>query len=66
LIIKEAIPLIYRKEKTRVNFKIKNTDRSVGAILSNEISKIYGAQGLPEDTILVDFEGSVDKVLCCH
>ncbi len=60
-IIKEAIPSIYRKEKTRVTFKIKNTDRSVGAILSNEISKIYGAQGLPDDTILVDFEGSAGQ-----
>jgi glutamate synthase (ferredoxin) len=60
-IIKAAIPSIYRKEKTRVAFKIKNTDRSVGAILSNEISKIYGAQGLPEDTILVDFEGSAGQ-----
>jgi glutamate synthase (ferredoxin) len=38
-IIKEAIPSIYRKEKTRV-LRLKNTDRSVGAILSNEISKI--------------------------
>ena len=60
-IIKAAIPSIYRKEKTRINFKIKNTDRSVGAILSNEISKIYGAQGLPEDTILIDFEGSAGQ-----
>jgi glutamate synthase (NADPH/NADH) large chain len=60
-IIKAAIPSIYRKEKTRINFKIKNTDRSVGAILSNEISKIYGAQGLPDDTILVDFEGSAGQ-----
>jgi glutamate synthase (ferredoxin) len=60
-IIKETIPSIYRKEKTRINLKIKNTDRSVGAILSNEISKIYGAQGLPKDTILVDFEGSAGQ-----
>ena len=60
-IIKAAIPSIYRKEKTRVTFNIKNTDRSVGAILSNEISKIYGAQGLPEDTILVDFTGSAGQ-----
>jgi glutamate synthase (NADPH) large chain len=60
-IIKAAIPSIYRKEKTRVNFNIKNTDRSVGAILSNEISKIYGAEGLPEDTILIDFEGSAGQ-----
>jgi glutamate synthase (NADPH) large chain len=60
-IIKAAIPSIYRKEKTRIKFNIKNTDRSVGAILSNEISKIYGAQGLPEDTILIDFEGSAGQ-----
>jgi len=60
-IIKATIPSIYRKEKTRINFTIKNTDRSVGAILSNEISKIYGAQGLPEDTILIDFEGSAGQ-----
>jgi glutamate synthase (NADPH/NADH) large chain len=60
-IIKAALPSIYRKERTRVTFKIKNTDRAVGAILSNEISKIYGAQGLPEDTILVDFEGSAGQ-----
>ena len=60
-IIKAAIPSIYRKERTRVTFDIKNTDRSVGAILSNEISKIYGSQGLPEDTILVDFTGSAGQ-----
>jgi glutamate synthase (ferredoxin) len=60
-IIKATIPSIYRKEKTRINFTIKNTDRSVGAILSNEISKIYGAKGLPEDTILIDFEGSAGQ-----
>ncbi|WP_281323584.1 glutamate synthase large subunit [Flavobacterium aestivum] len=60
-IIKAAIPSIYRKERTRVTFGIKNTDRSVGAILSNEISKIYGSQGLPDDTILVDFTGSAGQ-----
>ena len=60
-IIKETMPSIYRKEKTRIMLKICNTDRTVGAILSNEISKIYGAQGLPKDTILVDFEGSAGQ-----
>jgi hypothetical protein len=40
----------------------------VGAILSNEISKIYG-QGLPEDTILLTLKVLLDKVLPlmdCH
>ena len=36
-------------------------DRAVGAIVSNEISKIYGADGLPEDTINIDFYGSAGQ-----
>jgi glutamate synthase (NADPH) large chain len=42
-------------------FTIQNTDRSIGALLSNEISKQYGAPGLPEDTIHVRFRGSAGQ-----
>jgi glutamate synthase (NADPH/NADH) large chain len=42
-------------------FEIKNTDRSVGAMLSNEISKIYGSVGLPEDSIHFTFSGSAGQ-----
>ena len=42
-------------------FPIKNTDRSVGAILSNELSKIYGDIGLPEDTLKLKFKGSAGQ-----
>jgi len=42
-------------------FKIKNTDRAVGAILSNEISKKYKGEGLPEDTIQYRFIGSAGQ-----
>jgi glutamate synthase (NADPH) large chain len=42
-------------------FEILNTNRSVGAILSNEISKIYGGQGLPEGTINYKFRGSAGQ-----
>ena len=41
--------------------KIKNTDRSIGAILSNEISKLYGADGLPDDTIKILFNGTAGQ-----
>ena len=44
-----------------IDFKISNEDRAVGAILSNEISKIYGAQGLPESTLKINFEGSAGQ-----
>jgi len=53
----KAHPALYRKEKTKLEFPISNTNRAVGAILSNEISKIYGAEGLPENTLRVVFNG---------
>ncbi len=60
-IIRWAHPAIYRKEKMEYEFPIKNTDRSVGAILSNELSKIYGDIGLPEDTLKLKFKGSAGQ-----
>lgn len=60
-IIEKAHPAIFRKEKTYLDFKVKNVDRAVGAILSNEISKIYGAQGLPDNTLNLNFSGSAGQ-----
>ncbi|WP_438861454.1 glutamate synthase large subunit [Flavobacterium adhaerens] len=60
-ILKDSHRALYRKEKTTLEYSIKNTDRSVGAILSNEISKIYGHLGLPEDTLNVNFKGSAGQ-----
>ena len=60
-IISKAHPALFRKEKTILDMTITNEDRSVGAILSNEISKIYGAQGLPENTLKVNFTGSAGQ-----
>ncbi len=37
---------------------IQNTNRTVGTILGYHITKRYGAQGLPEDTIRIHFNGS--------
>ncbi|MBP2833827.1 glutamate synthase large subunit [Aquimarina sp. U1-2] len=60
-IIEQAHPALFRKEKTTLDFDISNTDRAVGAILSNEISKIYGAQGLPENTLKLNFTGAAGQ-----
>jgi glutamate synthase domain-containing protein 3 len=48
---------------TSVEFKlpIKNTHRTVGAMLSGEIAKKYGSAGLPEDTIKFYFNGSAGQ-----
>ena len=60
-IIRQAHPAIFRKEKTVLESKINNRDRAFGAILSNEISKIYGSQGLPENTLKINFTGSAGQ-----
>ncbi|WP_378187386.1 glutamate synthase large subunit [Aquimarina sp. W85] len=60
-ILKEAHPAIFRKEKLTLTHNIKNTDRAVGAILSNEISKIYGASGLPDNTLKIKFNGAAGQ-----
>lgn len=60
-ILSQAHPAVYRKEEQHLTFDIKNTNRSVGAILSNEISKIHGAIGLPEDTLSLKFSGTAGQ-----
>ncbi|WPR74971.1 glutamate synthase large subunit [Algoriphagus sp. NG3] len=60
-LIKAAHPSLEQAMASSASFQIKNTDRSVGAMLSNEISKIYGSPGLPEDTINFKFTGSAGQ-----
>ena len=60
-VISQAHPAIFRKEKITLDFKITNEDRAFGAVLSNEISKIYGSQGLPENTLKINFKGSAGQ-----
>jgi len=40
---------------------IKNTNRTVGTILGYEITKRYGGEGLPDDTIKLHFNGSAGQ-----
>lgn len=60
-LIKEALPALEQANSVFGSFQIKNTDRTVGAMLSYEISKIYGSPGLPEDTIQFKFQGSAGQ-----
>jgi glutamate synthase (ferredoxin) len=60
-IIAKAHAALFRKEKLSLDFPIHNTNRAVGAIISNEISKIYGAEGLPDNTLKLNFTGSAGQ-----
>ena len=56
-----ARPALKDATPVRGEFKITNQDRAAGAMLSNEISKIYLGPGLPEDTIHIKFTGTAGQ-----
>ena len=60
-ILKQSKLAIDKKIEMSLDYKIKNTDRTVGAIISNEISKKYGAKGLPKNTLKLYFSGSAGQ-----
>jgi glutamate synthase (NADPH/NADH) large chain len=47
--------------KVQGSFEIRNVHRAVGTMLSGEIAKRYGRDGLPEDTITFNFKGSAGQ-----
>jgi glutamate synthase (NADPH/NADH) large chain len=60
-LLKIAQKAIDTKERVQGNFLIKNTDRTVGTIVSNEITKKYKAEGLPDDTIHFNYRGTAGQ-----
>ncbi|MCK5815885.1 MAG: glutamate synthase large subunit [Flavobacteriaceae bacterium] len=60
-ILKDAKKAIQDTKKVNLAYPIHNTDRTVGAIVSNEISKIHGHLGLPENTLNINFSGSAGQ-----
>ncbi len=56
-LIAKVAPALDRKQPVRLAFRIRNANRSVGAMLSGAIATRYGHAGLPDDTIHVAFDG---------
>ena len=60
-LLEAAKPALENLQKVTASFNITNTDRTIGTILSNEISKKYKAKGLPDDTIHFKFTGTAGQ-----
>jgi glutamate synthase (NADPH/NADH) large chain len=60
-LIAQSQPAIERGDPVRMSFPIKNTDRTVGAMLSGAIAKRYGHEGLLPDTIVARFTGTAGQ-----
>jgi glutamate synthase (NADPH) large chain len=61
VLLRETNKAIKGGEKVWIARNINNVMRSVGAMLSGQISKRYGEQGLPKDTINCTFKGSAGQ-----
>ncbi|CAH0538749.1 glutamate synthase large subunit [Vibrio marisflavi] len=59
-LIKQAAPALERGEAVNITLPIVNTDRSVGTMFSNEVSKVYKDQGVPKP-VSVKFNGSAGQ-----
>jgi glutamate synthase (NADPH/NADH) large chain len=60
-LLEAAAPALEKGQKVSGNFHLLNIDRTVGTIVSNEISKRYGAEGLPDDTLHFKFTGTAGQ-----
>ncbi len=60
-IIKKVEAAIETGQPAAIELPIKNTNRTVGTILSNRIVKKYGEKGLSDDTIRLTFRGSAGQ-----
>ncbi len=62
-LIRLARPTLTHGEKVSIDLPVQNTNRVVGTMLSHEVSKAYGFEGLPEDTIHIKLNGSAGQSL---
>jgi glutamate synthase (ferredoxin) len=54
-------PAIERGEKVEAALPIRNVNRVVGTITGSEVTRKYGPEGLPDDTIRLSFTGSAGQ-----
>ena len=63
VLIEKSKAAIEKGEKVNIEEDIININRVVGTMLSNEVSKVWEAEGLPEDTINIKLNGSAGQSL---
>src|SRR6185437_10141405 len=60
-LIAAAMPAIENGQPVRLERTIRNVDRTVGAMLSGEVARRHGHDGLPEDTVSIRFTGNAGQ-----
>ncbi len=60
-LIKESKAALENRTPVEMEFPIRNVHRTVGAMLSGDIARRYGSEGLPDDTVRIRFAGSAGQ-----
>lgn len=61
VLIPKAMPALEGRERVDEAISIRNTNRVAGTLLGSEVTRRYGAEGLPEDTIVFRFSGTAGQ-----
>jgi len=62
-LVELAKPALENAQPVEIDLPVGNVNRTVGTILGSEVSRRYGEQGLPEDTIRIRLTGSAGQSL---
>ena len=60
-LIEKAQPALTERQPVRIDLPIRNIDRTTGAMLSGQVAKRFGHDGLPDSTISVTFRGTAGQ-----
>jgi glutamate synthase domain-containing protein 2/glutamate synthase domain-containing protein 1/glutamate synthase domain-containing protein 3 len=60
-LIRRAQPALEHRQPVQLELEIRNTQRTVGTLLSSIIVEKYGGEGLPPDTIVLRCTGSAGQ-----
>jgi glutamate synthase (ferredoxin) len=61
LLLELAKDALDHRTPVELQLPIRNANRTVGTILGSEVTRRYGAEGLPDDTIKIRFTGSAGQ-----
>jgi glutamate synthase (ferredoxin) len=60
-LVRRCAPALDERQAVEFSVPIRNVNRTVGTILGSEVTRAYGAQGLPDGTIRIHFTGSAGQ-----
>ncbi len=60
-LIAQAQPALESGQSVQIETVVRNTDRTVGAMLSGQVARRYGHPGLPDDTIHIALQGTAGQ-----